>query len=371
MTTLKLDFKILDKIIVLSILLFSSCQTTTLIESSEPIVIQKPPIYPEVDLLNMQPITFTTIAASDAIKKSTPKINREILLVILPYENLEPPQASEPIFYIESPESDLVLLTTPKKVEEPKAIVKSESAISNNNYTKVTTPTIKPIVVVPKKNPVISSSKSAPKIPEKAISNPSVTKIPQEEDSIMVIDEPKEVIILDKRDVLLGKTFNIEMDQTGWIFEKEIEDIKFRNKFYANSKVLFEFLPYKKGLFIIEFVKYTDSGKTFTSIEVNVLDSLATETTPVKNETRTIIPKKTVDRITQKDRLETQMTNIKVEDNPDEVYFKLAEIYYQEGLLKKAKEYYEYIYDNYPFSIYYDRSKEQMQYILDNFLKVR
>jgi len=170
-------------------------------------------------------------------------------------------------------------------------------------------------------------------------------------------------------DVLVGKSFTIEMDQTGWLYETTLKDLHFENKFYTNDKVLFEFTPQKLGEYLISFVKYTGDSKKYTRVKVNaVVDSPNT----IKEENNIVImPDNIVENLSEKRVLEKALEDLSSYDNPDEIYYKLGLIYFDEGLLKKSKELFEYIYDNYPLSIYYEDAKIKMEYIIDNFLKVR
>lgn len=275
--------------------------------------------------------------------------------------------------------SDIQKVFTIKTIEESKSnkkqgvIVKTETSntSSNNDNQKIATekksvnntlPNSK--VVVTKKTEVVE-----PKTVKKTQTSP-VKKVT----AVKKIIEPTPVkyIELGDLEVVVNKSFTVEMDQSGWLFEKSLDDIRFKNKFYTNSSVLFEFIADSIGDYTLEFSKYRGEEVLYSKILISVVETQnIREVFKTTNDGVLITPDEVTEYLTEKELLEKDLQNIKSHKNPDEVYFKLAEIYYDEGLLRKAKEFYEYIYDNYPFSIYYTQAEERMSYIVNNFLKVR
>ncbi len=249
----------------------------------------------------------------------------------------------------------------------------NETSITENTWLL---PEVKPVAVEKKRVPVIKPvvKKEEPKVVIKTETEEN-SKIKTEKAVTVNVEPVKKAIenenitFKDSKSVILGKSFTIEMDQTGWLIEDLTPFVNFENKFYTKDKVLFEFFPNKSGNFNIEFVKYGIKGKELGLVNLMVMEK--DDTTKESEEPKVIVPSIVKESISEKERLEREMANIDSSKEPDLVYFKLAEIYYEEGLIKKAKEYYEYVYDNYPFSIFYDKSKEKMNFILENFLKVR
>lgn len=258
------------------------------------------------------------------------------------------PIVSKAILENVSDESELLLPDVKKIVKKPKP-VKKEVRKSSNTVSVSKKEIIKKIPVKPKTET------------KKRDLKPEVSK-----------KSDREVLLLGKKDVISGKIFTIEMDQTGWLFEKQVPGIKFENKYFTSDKVLFNFTAFDSGNYIIEFVKYDLKGKSFSKVEINSIKEEVVKEKVLENKEQVVItPVGTLKRESEKSRLEKDLKNIDRVDNPDEVYFKLANIYYDEGLLKRSKELFEYIYDNYPLSIYYEESEEKMNYIIDNFLKLR
>lgn len=269
----------------------------------------------ELDYLKIPELTIDSIS-SELLEVTSSKYEGELL----------------PLDYKLHPKKKVV-----KKVPKVKVVKKPKSPPV---VTKTSNKVIAPPVVV-KKN------KSLPKKDEKQVK--------------------EEIIKLPPMTVVLGENFVIEMDQTGWIYEDELKGLTFNNKFYAGDKVLFEFVLTDKNIKEVRFSKYSTGDRVQSIIPIEISSS----SSPLVKETVVITPQQTTMSLSEKELLELELKNIDKSDNPDEVYFKLAEIYLEEGLLKEAKEYYEYIYDNYPLSLYYEESLEKMEYILNNFLLVR
>lgn len=360
MNTSKLDLKILDNFILFILLLFTSCQTVTIdnvsVNREDPVYVN--PIEFELpELEKVKPITFDT--SITFTRPESGPYSEIKSLPLLKYGIFDKPEYSLVLKEVFSREFSLPLLSIiyPKKVEPVvvKKVVIKPSVVEN-------------IVI---KTPVVIPSKTNSNKKVVVISKPRVTlknettKVVQKK-----IEEPiLDIIFLDERDVLVNKSFTIEMDQTGWLYEESLENLHFENKFYTNNKVLFEFVPEESGTYNLNFVKYTVDGAKYSRVKVNALLKTEAITTTKKN--FIITPDIVLEGISEKKRLETDLLEIKNKKNPDEIYFKLAEIYFAEGLIKKSKEYYEYVYDNYPLSIYYEDAKDKTEYIINNFLKVR
>ena len=352
LSSLKLDLKILDSLFfLLFIILITSCQTVTLHQVSKEVEspqLTKNPEYklPLIDTGDPLNIITSNISLSPDDDRREFKNN----LPTLEFEPMEKPNFTremETTSYSNYSLPPLEVVVEPEPVVAKSVIVKP--TVTNNVVSK-------PVVTKPA---VSTSVITKPTVTAKTESEPLVSKPSAEESNITDLDEIE---------VFYGKSFTVEMDQSGWLYEKEIENLQFKNKFYTNNKVLFEFFTNIPGEYNLEFSKYTESGKSISRVKVKVLDKEIIADEVVKSESETIIPEVIQKTISAKSRLEADLENIQNVSNPDEVYFKLAEIYFDEGQVRKSKEYYEYVYDNYPLSIYYDKAKRKMDYIINNFL---
>lgn len=349
---LKLDLKILDKVIfIFFIVLFSSCQTLKVNKVSNiietPISVENS----EVDLpyiqdykpLDLDVSPVMTLPPND-LKKDSP------FFPLLAFEDLKTPWFSLETNEITNSEYSLPILLPLEKTDEniiiPPIVTKQVA--------------VKPVVT---EKPVV--------IGKPVVINPIVVHKPIVIESKETESTDSNVFILNDMNVFYGKSFTIEMDQSGWLYEGEIKNLQFKNKFYTNNKVLFEFFAMMPGDYDIEFSKYTDSGTSYSRVNVHVVDDIFSEDVTEDGEPLTIVPEDIKKSISEKSRLESQLKNIDSVNNPDEIYFKLGQIYFDEGLLKKSKEYFEFVYDNYPLSIYYEEAKDKMDYIINNFLKRR
>lgn len=357
LNTLKPDLKKFVNFTLLCFIL-ASCKTTELKEVTNNIEKGDSLIKKEYELPAVESPDYS-VGFSEEVTKPlvlpSPEVDN---LPVLDADSLDNPEVSEPIKVVEYSESDLsplevviksIINTKPKPAVKPKVNLKPKAKPLPNAKTKA------PIVAVPAKNSSVTTGSNDKKI-----------------EPVTIESKKRTVIVLSKKDVVVGKVFTIEMDQTGWLYEKQIKGIKFENKYYTSDTVLFKFFAQETGKYTVEFVKYDHEGSVYSTVEVNALDVDSTTERLVESEKSVVItPKKTKKHVSEKSRLEKALADIDSHENPDEVYFKLANIYYDEGLLKKSKELYEYIYDNYPLSQYYDESEEKMNYIIDNFLKVR
>lgn len=349
--TLKPNLKTLIKIFILQ--LFFSCTTLELesvsidIESSESI--DQELVVGILPALEPQERTFEV---SQERENATDEAELEHKIALLEYDFPEIDSVSNETEFVGSKDPDLIALDV---VVRPKAVIvkkATKKVVPIKKDVTQTTATNKSSLV--KKDSIVQQKQV---IPEK-----KVVKIPVEK------EEPKETII--EKPIVIGipgKSFTVEMDQSGWIYENEIKGLKFKNKFYTSDRVLFEFQANSQGKYEILFTKYADGNKSITKVPVEITTSVVLNS----EKTEVIKPDQTIKSISLKEELENKLENIDNHNNPDEVYFKLAGIYLEEGYIKKSKEFYEYIYDNYPLSSYYDESKVKMDYILDNFLLVR
>lgn len=372
----KLDLKTLGKLI-LPLLILNSCQTIIIEEVSSPVFepLQKTNVEYELPEVNpIVPLTYTTDLIFNRPQETE---NGELsFLPILKYfisdgpyysivtTSVSPLEYTLPLLKIILPEVKPNIAIVSKK---PTVITKSV-AISKPVVIVKSKPISKPVVIVKPKSvskPVVIAKPKSKPVEKPVVKSESVVL----EKSPSIIGTSNTVIFLEERDVIINKSFTIEMDQTGWLYEENLENLKFENKFYTNNKVLFEFVSNKEGSYNIHFVKYNLEEVEYSSVKINVL-----ENTPLivsDKESLVIVPENILEDISDKKQLEKDLEDIVNQNNPDHIYFKLAEIYFEEGLLKKSKEYYEYVYDNYPLSIYYDDAKVKMEYIIDNFLKFR
>lgn len=365
MITLKQDLKIYASLIV-ALLLFS-CQSTgidrvsslredSFLGFSEEIL----PEPKEIDTLNL---TYSYPRGN--IENYIPIYNPLVPDYTMPFVT----EYSSSLIVEEFTETDLPELKFVKpEVSVVKPVVKP-AVISVDKIEKIEKiEKVEPAPAKPDKTQVVAVKSTTS--PEAAVNNKQIQIITVDNSANKnsVNNNSKNIIYLKEMDVITGKSFTVEMDQTGWLYEESIKNIHFQNKFYTSDKVLFEFYPEQSGNYTISFIKYTREGEKYTKVKINSLtDTPAVE----KRDQVVIVPESIKSGITEKETLEKALFNIKNSKNPDEVYFKLAQIYYEEGLLRKSKEYYEYIYDNYPLSIYYDEAREKMEYIINNFLKVR
>lgn len=349
---LKLDLKILDKVTFIFFIIFiSSCQSLKVDHVSNIIETPKSVKNSEVDLPYIQDYEPLALNVSPVITLPPNEQKQDKpIFPLLAFEDLEKPWFSLETIETTNNEYSLPLLLPLKSIEK--------NIIAIPIVTKPAV--VKPVVT---EKPVV--------IGKPVVINPVVVNKPiviESKDSESTDDN---VFILNDMKVFYGKSFTIEMDQSGWLYEDEIKNLQFKNKFYTNNKVLFEFFAMMPGDYDIEFSKYTDSGTSYSRVNVNVVDDVFSEEVIEDGEPLTIVPEDIKKSISEKSRLESQLKNIDTVSNPDEVYFKLGQIYFDEGLLKKSKEYFEFVYDNYPLSIYYEEAKDKMDYIINNFLKRR
>lgn len=353
--TLRSDLKILISILLT---LFLSCQSVEISSYSDEFEMTSAKLNRESELIVLEWSSSLYIRYSDIYKHLDDiTYNEESSLPLPHFKPLDRPMVISGFqFY----EVDEYLLEIPLFVKLEKPIV-----------PKVTAKEI--VVLKPKPVEVVATVE-----PQKTAETIIVKQIKPEksESAVEVVNTtPKreEVFVeLGDMEVLIGIGFTVEMDQSGWLYEKSVEHISFNNKFYTNSSVLFEFVADKSGDYTLEFSKYSSGSVEYSRMEISAVEIPKTASTNREGEEVLIItPEEVTEYLSEKDRLEEQMLNIGKTEDPDVVYFRLAEIYYEEGLLRKAKEYYEYIYDNYPFSIHYAEAEKRMSYIINNFLKVR
>lgn len=364
MNTLKHDLKILISILLLSLLLVS-CQSYRVESVSQEVVY----VEEENKEISSLPLLEKDREIQISDERQTSKINsnkKKYKLALLEYEDTRILEISEEVTFFDPIEYDMPSLTVTlkPKVEKVKVVKKvntQKKASVPKKATVVKKGNASKIVEVESTNKIKNNEKEQKReIKAKVVKNVIQSKTKTNKNEAIVIDLPE-------MSVVLGSSFTVEMDQSGWLYESESNYLEFKNKFYTNNRVLFEFVALNEGITNIIFTKYTTGDKEITKIPITIAGELDNKPILQKN----IKPEQTISSLSVKEQLENQLKNIDKIDEPDKVYFKLANIYMEEGYIKKSKEFYEYVYDNYPLSQYYDEARTKMEYILDNFLLVR
>lgn len=363
LNTLKPDSKILTSILLL--LLFLSCQSNK-IESASPEISFVKDEYSELLLLPELEKSSIVQVSDERVIYNEISGEHSYELVPLVYYDIRVTKVSDELIFI----SPSVYAVPPLAAQsKPKAVeVKTVEAV---NVVKKKQPVIVSKVVKNKEGEIKEQKKEKKtEIKVKNVEEKTQKQLKVEDKKISSVVSKKDlesIIDLPEMNVVSGVSFTVEMDQSGWLYESESSFLEFKNKFYTNDRVLFEFVPLAEGDTDIVFSKYTSGKRELTKIPISIGSDTLKKTGIKKN----IKPEQTISSLSVKEHLEHQLEIVDQIENPDEVYFKLAGIYMEEGYIKKSKEFYEYVYDNYPLSLYYEEAREKMDYILDNFLLVR
>lgn len=215
-----------------------------------------------------------------------------------------------------------------------------------------------------RKKPVTSLFKKASSGESSADKMKTVKNSPKPSKPLMPALPLKEEVITE-----VHSFFKIEFDESEWLYSGKDRGVRFKNKFYLKDRVLFEFEALTPGNYKLLFKRFTGSSVEETHVLV-IVSSGTTEEAEVKSvkeqkKEAVVIQKK----LSKREELEKALK--RGDEDQDRIYFELAEIYFRDGELKKAKEYYEYVWDNFPFSDYVEEAERQMNFIIDNYLTVR